>query len=672
MKTSINIHWNRLFLIVLLVFCYSIINAQNTLVLNGGITVLNGGTAATPVYLVVNESNTAGITRLAGGGHIHSENQYNFVRWNSGTTTGNYVIPFGVGANAADYIPFTFNKTTAGSSNLDMSTWATNQQNVPHAAATNVGPVTNMFGTADSVLYAIDRFWDIQTSAATTADLTFSYLGVENTTSIPTDTVLAQHWNGSAWDPQVGPGNPGVVAGVGTAGPYVGQTTFSPWILTVKSPCPTALFSYPSDYCDNDTNLQMITFAGDTTGVFSATPVGLALDTNTGAIIPANSTPGTYTVTYTIDSTATCPIFTVDTTVTIHPTHATPQSATICQGDSIFLAGAFQTSAGVYVDSLTNVNNCDSIVTTTLTVNPVVTTQILDSICQGDSILLGGVFQTTAGVYYDTLSSSLSCDSIIETTLTVNPLPIITASVDNDTICPGNVANVNASGGNTYSWDNGLGVGQTHAVTPLVTTTYTVIGTDVNGCSATDSVMVTVTPGTIADAGLGLTLCEGDPVNLSGNTPLIAGETGLWTTPGIGIITTPTNPTTTVTGLTLGSYYFTWTITNANCPPSSDSVLVTVESCEPSALLVPNVFTPNGDGSNDVFTVDGLNLQSVNCNIYNRWGQRMYSWDNVNGAWDGRTTAGAEVPDGTYFYIIEAVGIDGTEYFEKGSFSLIR
>jgi len=116
-------------LVMLLSFCL-LSQAQNTLVLNGGITVLNGGTAGTPVYLVVNESNTAGITRLNGGGHIHSENQYNFVKWISGTGIGNYVIPFGVGGNAIDYIPFTFNKTTAGNSDLDMSTWATNQQNI--------------------------------------------------------------------------------------------------------------------------------------------------------------------------------------------------------------------------------------------------------------------------------------------------------------------------------------------------------------------------------------------------------------------------------------------------------------------------------------------------------------------------------------------------------------
>src|SRR5690606_29130084 len=124
-----------------------------------------------------------------------------------------------------------------------------------------------------------DRFWDIQTSAATTADLTFSYLGTENTTSSPTDTAKAQHWNGSSWDAQVGIGTPGVIAGVGSAGPFLAQSTFSPWILTIFSPCPTAVFSYPSNYCDNDTNTITINLSGDTTGVFSSAPAGLALDT---------------------------------------------------------------------------------------------------------------------------------------------------------------------------------------------------------------------------------------------------------------------------------------------------------------------------------------------------------------------------------------------------------
>lgn len=606
---------------MLISFC-SLLHAQNTLVLNGGITVLNGGVAGTPVYLVVNESNSAGITRLAGGGHIHSENQYNYVRWNSGTGTGNYVIPFGVGGNAADYIPFTFNKTTAGSSDLDMSTWQTNIPNMPHAAATNVGPVTSMTGSADSVLYALDRFWDIQTSAPTTADLTFSYLGVENTTSSPLDTVKAQHWNGGAWDPQVGPGNLGVIAGVGTAGPFIGQTTFSPWILSIVPNCPTASISYANNpFCGDDTT-QTVTFAGGFGGIYSSTPAtGLTLDSLTGDIIPSTSTPGSYLITYTIDSTATCPIVTD---------------------------------------------------TTTITINPAYFSQTTDSICQGQSILLGGSLQTTAGVYYDTLSTTFGCDSIIETTLTINPLPIIIASPD-DTICPGLVSNISASGGVSYNWDNGLGAGQNQAVTPVISTTYIVTGTDVNGCQSTDTVNVIVEPGTVADAGLDQTICDDVlTISLNGNTPTILGETGLWTTSSSATIANPNSPNTSATGLSVGVNIFTWTITNAACPPSVSTVTITVEDCEPSVLVIPNVFTPNGDGSNDFFTVEGTNLVSVQGQIFNRWGQKMFSWDNVNGSWDGRTLAGSEAPDGTYFYIIEALGGDGTEYFEKGGFSLIR
>lgn len=608
-------------MVVLASLC-SLSQAQNTLVLNGGITVLNGGAAGAPVYLIVNESNTAGISRLAGGGHIHSENQYNFVRWMSGTGTGNYVIPFGVAGNPADYIPFTFNKTTVGSSDLDMSTWQTNIPNNPHPLATNVGPVTSMTGAADSVLYALDRFWDIQTSAATTADLTFSYLGIENTTANPTDTVKAQHWDGSLWDPQVGPGNLGVVAGVGTAGPFVGQTTFSPWILSIIPNCPTASISYANNpFCGDDT-IQGVTFSGGFGGIYSANPaIGLTLDSLTGDITPNTSTPGTYLITYTIDSTVSCPVITD---------------------------------------------------TTTITINAAYFAQTTDSICQGQSIMLGGSLQTTSGVYNDTLSTIFGCDSIIETTLSINPLPVIIASAD-DTICPGLVSNISANGGITYSWDNGLGVGQNQAVTPIVSTTYVVTGTDANGCQGTDTVNVIVEPGTIADAGLDQTICDDVlTISLNGNTPSIAGETGLWTTSSSAIIANPNLPNTTGTGLTLGANMFTWTITNAACPPSVSIVTITVESCEPSVLIIPNIFTPNGDGSNDLFTVEGTNLVSVKGQIFSRWGQKMFSWDNIKGSWDGRTPSGSIVPDGTYFYIIEAIGGDGTEYFEKGGFSLIR
>lgn len=720
-------YWKGFCLLVVLVSFCSFSFAQNTLVLNGGITVLNGGTAGTPVYLVVNESNTAGITRLAGGGHIHSENQYNFVKWISGSGTGNYVFPFGIGSNLADYIPFTFNKTTAGASDIDMSTWQTNIPNIPHAAATNVGPVTSMTGTADSVLYALDRFWDIETSGAVTADLTFSYLGIENTTSNPTDTVKAQHWNGSSWDPQVGPGNIGVVAGVGTAGPFTGQTTFSPWILSIIPNCPTAIFSYPTTYCDNDTSTVSPAFSGGLGGTYSSSPAGLALDTTTGDVIPANSAPGTYTVTYTIDSTVTCPVFTFDTTITINSTSSSPQNQSICQGDSILLGGTYQNTSGIYVDTLSNINGCDSVVTTTLTVNPAPITNQNASICTGDSIFLGGAFQNTSGVYNDTLSAIGGCDSIVSTTLTVNSAIM---SSQNATICQG---------------DSILLGGAFQTVAGIYNDTLTAAA----GCDSIVATTLAVTPPNTITPNATAPICYGDPISLSANSsgngtitwysdvngttvlgtgspfsPTVAGpgtytfyvnEDGACPSPMDSVVivvggvqaiinanplTGPIPLTVTLDGTgsvgaisgyqwdfdgdlniddtlastsniynSVGNYTVMLIVTDGTC---SDTAYVTIDAFGESAILIPNVFTPNGDGSNDLFKVDGVNLESVEGVIFNRWGQEMFSWNSVNGGWDGRTTAGTEVPDGTYFYIITAVGQDGTEYFKKGAFSLIR
>lgn len=206
---------------------------NNALVINGAAVVLNGGSVSTPIYLVVDQSNTAGIT-YSGAGRIVSESQYNFVKWNCATGTGSYIVPFGATISANVYsLPFTFNKTSAGSANLTVSTWHTDNQNMPHPGVSNVAAVCCMIGNGDSVTSAIDRFWDIRTSATATASLTFKYAGVENTTAVPGDPFKAQHWNGTSWDAAVGPGQAGVTGlTVGTVGPVTGQSTFSPWVLT--------------------------------------------------------------------------------------------------------------------------------------------------------------------------------------------------------------------------------------------------------------------------------------------------------------------------------------------------------------------------------------------------------------------------------------------------------
>ena len=91
-----------------------------------------------------------------------------------------------------------------------------------------------------------------------------------------------------------------------------------------------------------------------------------------------------------------------------------------------------------------------------------------------------------------------------------------------------------------------------------------------------------------------------------------------------------------------------------------------------SVFVIPNVFTPNDDNVNDIFTVTAIGLKTLDAEIYNRWGQKLYEWHTTNGGWDGRSDAGVLAPDGTYYYIIKATGIDKKEYLEKGPFTLIR
>ena len=290
-------------------FTYNSYAQNNALTLNGAYVVMNGGTQADNIKLVINQPSPSGIVRTSVGGHIHSENQFNSIKWITNSELGSYVFPFGIGGNANDYIAFTFNKT-AGNSDITMSTWGTNQENSPKPAISNVAAVTNMAGTADSVKFAIDRFWDIEANAIT-ADLTFSYLSAENTILSPSSNLMAQHWNGLSWDTQVGTGTPGVTSGVGTVGPIVGQTSFSPWVLT--SECSSTTSNATLEICQGDS----IFIENDwqtTSGVYSDVLIGgnqfgcdsiisktlivnsLDLSTTTsGSTISANATaPATY------------------------------------------------------------------------------------------------------------------------------------------------------------------------------------------------------------------------------------------------------------------------------------------------------------------------------------------------------------------------------------------
>lgn len=90
------------------------------------------------------------------------------------------------------------------------------------------------------------------------------------------------------------------------------------------------------------------------------------------------------------------------------------------------------------------------------------------------------------------------------------------------------------------------------------------------------------------------------------------------------------------------------------------------DTLDTNIIVIPNVFSPNGDGLNDLFKVAG-NFTKLFVQIYNRYGALIYKSTQLNEGWNGRTTAGIECIEGTYFYIIET---DAKTF--TGSLTLLR
>ncbi len=177
------------------------------------------------------------------------------VSWQINTNTGAHVYPFGT--TTGIQLPFTFNKTSAGASTIAASTRPTlAATNLPWAGLSSVATVTNMYapiiGGDGSVESVIDRWWDITATGATTANVTFSYLGSENTLLAPYNigNLGAQHWNGTGWDVPVGSAV-AVTSGVGSVTAN-GLFTFSPWVLSsVIAPLPIQLLNFDAK-CNGD------------------------------------------------------------------------------------------------------------------------------------------------------------------------------------------------------------------------------------------------------------------------------------------------------------------------------------------------------------------------------------------------------------------------------------
>lgn len=117
-----------------------------------------------------------------------------------------------------------------------------------------------------------------------------------------------------------------------------------------------------------------------------------------------------------------------------------------------------------------------------------------------------------------------------------------------------------------------------------------------------------------------------------------------------------------------GEYEVKLIVSNSALCKDSSSISISISE---SSLLVPNVFTPNGDGQNDQFRVAYKSIISFDAWVYNRWGRKVFYWNDPQKGWDGNIN-GKKATPGPYFYVIKATGSDGVKYLKKGDINLLR
>lgn len=264
-----------------------------------------------------------------------------------------------------------------------------------------------------------------------------------------------------------------------------------------------------------NTVLSASDIQGNQSTCFNGTETGLvayyAMDDQNGTIqsIPGNNNPGVlYDMDVSTDYAAGAPTacfgctmeLSQVVTVNVQSADTSSQTLTLCAGDSIVIGSTFHSSTGTYMDTLTNQFGCDSVVTTNLTVDALITGSQTLSECDGFSITVGGNTYTSTGVYTDTLTAGNGCDSVVTTNLTV-AAPITGSQTLVE--CPGFTITV---GGNVYD----------------TTGVYTDTLMAGNGCDSVVTTNLTVHPVNTVTQNVGL--CAGDSITVGTNTYSTAGN----------------------------------------------------------------------------------------------------------------------------------------------------
>ena len=304
-----------------------------------------------------------------------------------------------------------------------------------------------------------------------------------------------------------------------------------------------------------------------------------------------NLSDGTYTIYITDNVFSNC-----DTTINCiispgDPTYSTNIDTSICNGSSLMINGITYNSNNLTgTQILSSISGCDSVVNITVTENPLIFSVIDTTICSNDSLLINGtIYGTNNPSGQEIYLSTNGCDSTVFVNITFNQQPSVTSNFSDTTVCEDDTITIYGIGAVSYIWNNNI-LDSVPIIGPDEGT-YVVTGTDSLNCSNT----------------------------------------------------------------------YQFTLNTEFCPR------------EPYFLIIPNVFTPNGDGENDIFEPNGTSFEQKSMNIFNRWGQLIFE-DYYGIGWDGRLPSGLKASDGTYLYriTIQPITIPASEIEEfKGFLQLI-
>ncbi len=351
---------------------------------------------------------------------------------------------------------------------------------------------------------------------------------------------------------------------------------------------------------------------------------------------------------------------------------------------------ASPTSTTTYTVIVTGINGCRDSAFTTIQVNkmPVAVTSSDTTVCRGVPVNLiaggGNSYQwiPPAGLNQDNIPNPVASPQVNTTytvivsngtgcsdtgTVSVSLIePADPGAIGDTVLCRGSTAVLAAFNGISYEWAPAISLDCSQCSAPLANpeqnTMYTVTITDINGCRNADSVLVQVRDLPVIEAGEDITLKKGEAVRLHAT-----GGVQYYWSPEYWLddpyIADPVAvPEDTVTYTVIGKDAY-------GCENSDELTIFVVPQ---SLVIIPNAFSPNGDGLNDIFHIgysEGFTLEQLM--IFNRWGELVFSTTDAQQGWDG-TFMGHAQPIGSYLYVLKGTAPDGTPIRKSGNITLLK